>query len=73
MGEETKRIHDEIESLRQMTTAELKAKYREVFGEETRSNHKQFLFRRIAEGSVQPLTGITWRMPLGFTSRTSRD
>ena len=23
-------------------------KYREVFGEETRSNHKQFLFRRIA-------------------------
>ncbi len=31
-----------------MTTGQLKEKYREVFGEETRSNHKQFLFRRIA-------------------------
>jgi len=31
-----------------MTTAQFKDKYREVFGEETRSNHKQFLFRRIA-------------------------
>jgi len=40
MGEETRRIRDEIQSLRQMTTAQLKAKYREVFGEETRSNHK---------------------------------
>ncbi len=48
MEDETQRIHEEIESLRQMTTAQLKAKYREVFGEETRSNHKQFLFRRIA-------------------------
>jgi hypothetical protein len=51
MGEETTRIHDEIESLRQMSTGQLKEKYREVFGEETRSNHKQFLFRR-----------ITWRI-----------
>jgi hypothetical protein len=42
------RIHEEIESLRHMTVGKLKAKYREVFGEETRSNHKQFLFRRIA-------------------------
>jgi len=48
MKDETKRIHEEIESLRQMTTAQLKEKYREVFGEETRSNHKQFLFQRIA-------------------------
>jgi hypothetical protein len=48
MGDQTTRIHDEIESLRQMTTAQLKAKYREVFGEQSRSNHKQFLFRRIA-------------------------
>ena len=31
-----------------LTTAQLKEKYREVFGEESRSNHKQFLFRRIA-------------------------
>ncbi|MCL6547116.1 MAG: DUF2924 domain-containing protein, partial [Bryobacteraceae bacterium] len=48
MQDETTRIHEEIESLRQMTTAQLKEKHREVFGEETRSNHKQFLFRRIA-------------------------
>jgi len=30
-----------------MSTAQLKDKYREVFGEETRSNHKHFLLRRI--------------------------
>jgi hypothetical protein len=41
-------IREEIEALRNLTTALLKEKYREVFGEETRSNHKQFLFRRIA-------------------------
>jgi len=48
MEDETTRIHEEIESLRQMSVGQLKEKYREVFGEETRSNHKQFLFRRIA-------------------------
>ena len=52
MGEETAtdsaRIREEIESLRQMTVGQLKEKYREVFREETRSNHKLFLFRRIA-------------------------
>jgi len=31
-----------------MTVGELREKYKEVFGEESRSNHKQFLFRRIA-------------------------
>lgn len=31
-----------------MTVRELRGRYREVFGEESRSNHKQFLFRRIA-------------------------
>jgi len=41
-------IRAEIESLRHMTVGELKDRYREVFGEESRSNHKQFLFRRIA-------------------------
>ncbi len=44
----TTEIRAEIENLRHMTVGELKSKYREVFGEETRSNHKQFLFRRIA-------------------------
>ena len=38
----------EIDSLRQQTVAQLKIKYRAVFGWESRSNHKQFLLRRIA-------------------------
>jgi hypothetical protein len=31
-----------------MTVRELREKYREVFGEESQSNHRQFLIRRIA-------------------------
>jgi hypothetical protein len=42
------RVRAQIEALRRMTVRELRARYREVFGEESRSNHKQFLFRRIA-------------------------
>jgi hypothetical protein len=42
------RIREEIEGLRHLTTAQLKDRYREVFGEDSRSNHKQFLFRRVA-------------------------
>jgi hypothetical protein len=38
----------EIEGLRRLTVAGLHDKYREVFGEESRSNHKDFLYRRIA-------------------------
>ena len=38
----------QIEQLRRMTVASLRGRYREVFGEETRSYHKEFLFRRIA-------------------------
>jgi Protein of unknown function (DUF2924) len=41
-------LREQIESLRHMTVGQLKAKYPEVFGEVSRSNHKQFLFRRIA-------------------------
>lgn len=41
MEDETKRIHEEIEGLRQMTTAQLKAKYREVFGEQSQSNRSK--------------------------------
>lgn len=48
MEEETTRIRQEIESLRQTTVGQLKDNYREVFSEETRSNHKQIPFRRIA-------------------------
>jgi hypothetical protein len=41
-------IVDEIEELRRMKAGALRVKYREVFGEETRSSNRQFLFRRIA-------------------------
>ena len=44
----TTSVREEIEALRHMTVGQLKDKYREVFGESSRSNHKQFLFRRIA-------------------------
>ena len=41
-------MRKEIEELSTMTVGQLRQKYLEVFGEESRSNHKQFLFRRIA-------------------------
>src|SRR5262245_6656839 len=41
-------LREEIEALRHMTVGQLKRRYRDVFGELSRSNHKQFLFRRIA-------------------------
>ena len=41
-------VRKEIEALRHMTLAQLKKKYAEVYGEETRSHHKHFLFRRVA-------------------------
>jgi hypothetical protein len=41
-------IRKGIDELSKMTVGQLRQKYLEVFGEESRSNHKQFLFRRIA-------------------------
>jgi hypothetical protein len=38
----------EIDGLRRQSVGQLKVKYLEVFGLESRSNHKQFLVRRIA-------------------------
>jgi hypothetical protein len=38
----------EIEELSRMTVNQPRQKYLQLFGEESRSNHKQFLFRRIA-------------------------
>ena len=38
----------ELERLRTLTVAALKTEYRQLFGEESRSSNKQFLFRRIA-------------------------
>jgi Protein of unknown function (DUF2924) len=51
MSTETNRstaLREEIEALRHMTVGQLKDRYRDVFGESSRSNHKQFLFRRVA-------------------------
>lgn len=41
-------LTQQIESLRGMTVGQLKKKYVEVFGEECRSFHKTFLYKRIA-------------------------
>ena len=41
-------ISQEVAKLRRMTVTELKARYSEVVGEESRSGHKQYLVRRIA-------------------------
>jgi len=41
-------VGKEIAVLKHMTVTELRAKYAEVFGEETRSGHKDFLVKRIA-------------------------
>jgi hypothetical protein len=37
-----------IEELPQLKVAALQKRYRELFGEESKSSNKQFLFRRIA-------------------------
>jgi len=41
-------IVKEIACLQRMTVPQLRAKYAEVFGEVTRSGHKEFLIRKIA-------------------------
>jgi Protein of unknown function (DUF2924) len=59
-----------------MTVGQLKEKYGEVFGESSRSNHKQFLFRRIAwrmqanafGGLSERRANAPWRSPTTPTS-----
>jgi Protein of unknown function (DUF2924) len=41
-------LNQHIDQLRQMTTAQLQLKYRELFGQTSHSNHKDYLFRRLA-------------------------
>ena len=41
-------MRKQIDELSRMTVGQLRPKYLQVFGEESRSNHRQFLFRRIA-------------------------
>src|SRR5258708_18810011 len=41
-------LNQHIDRLRCMTTAQLQLKYRELFGQPSHSNHKGYLFRRVA-------------------------
>jgi Protein of unknown function (DUF2924) len=41
-------IVNQIQGLRRVKVRELRDRYKEIFGEESRSNHREFLFRRIA-------------------------
>jgi hypothetical protein len=41
-------LNRNIERLRHMTTAQLQLHYRELFGQTSHSNHKDYLFRRVA-------------------------
>jgi hypothetical protein len=41
-------VEKALAELRRMTVTQLRRRYEDVFGEQTRSNHKQFLIRRLA-------------------------
>ena len=41
-------LNHDIDQLRHMTTAQLQLRYRELFGQTSHSNHKDYLFRRVA-------------------------
>jgi hypothetical protein len=41
-------LDEDIDQLRQLTTAQLRLKYQDLFGQASHSNHKNYLFRRIA-------------------------
>lgn len=56
-------IRKQIAALERMTVGQLRERYAEVFGEATRSHHKDYLVRRIAwrvlanaEGDITTLT-----------------
>ena len=69
-----------IAALNDLTVAELRAKYRELFGEETRSGHRSYLFKKIAWrmqalelGAAAPASRTCARWPsLGFRSDRAR-
>ncbi len=46
----TPKVAPQIDALRDMTVPELRERYAEVFGESTRSKHKDYLRKRIAWG-----------------------
>jgi hypothetical protein len=64
-------IASEIDALRHQTVAQLQIRYLEVFGEPSRSNHKQFLIRRIATPAA-PGSRRDARLPRPGTVLTRR-
>ncbi len=42
------KLNQHIDQLRHLTTAQLQLQYRELFGQASHSNHKDYLFRRVA-------------------------
>src|SRR4051812_33933548 len=47
-SEDAMNVAKELAALEQMTGGQLRAKYAEIFGEESRSGHKEWLVKRIA-------------------------
>jgi hypothetical protein len=41
-------LDEDIDQLRHLTTAQLRLKYQDLFGQASHSNHKNYLFRRVA-------------------------
>lgn len=72
---------EQLASLQTMTTGELRAKYREVYGEPSRSNNKDYLRRKIAwriqelaEGGLSERAGkrineLSAVLPMGWRKR----
>jgi hypothetical protein len=64
-------LDEYIDQLRHMTTAQLRFKYQELFGQASHSNHKDYLFRRLAwRLQALALGGLSGaRSPLRTTDR----
>ena len=60
-------VGKEIAALKRMTVTELRKKHVEVFGEPTRSGHKDYLVKRIAWRICRGPADYAW---VGFTSGT---
>ena len=65
-------IAREVRALRKMTVGQLRDRYAEVFGEETRSHHKDYLWKRIAwrmqvlaEGDISEVARRSASLPRG--------
>ena len=63
----------EVESLRRATLAGLREKYQEVFREETRSRHREHLFRRIAWRLQALAEGDLFERARGRASQIAQD